>query len=149
MATCFIVKGKGIAGVAGSARPETGRSAATTLTGNRKMRLWLQRGQTHRNPKTVLWIMKKYSLLSEIRRRRKRAAPATGCRFGQSKAFRPAECDYLCGAVLFSGVFRRQTVLDSIPFFCRQFTSSHAFRFSEASVFKQLSFYKQGLIFHV
>lgn len=39
--------------------------------GYRRMWLWLERQGIHRNPKTVLRIMKKYHLLSEIRRRRK------------------------------------------------------------------------------
>ena len=33
--------------------------------------MWLKHRQIHRNPKTVLRVMKKYGLLSEIRRRRK------------------------------------------------------------------------------
>lgn len=39
--------------------------------GYRRMWLWLKSQNIHRNPKTVLRIMKKYDLLSEIRRRRK------------------------------------------------------------------------------
>lgn len=39
--------------------------------GYRRMWLWLDRQGIHRNPKTVLRVMKKYGLLSEIRRRRK------------------------------------------------------------------------------
>ena len=39
--------------------------------GYRRMWLWLERRGLHRNPKTILRIMKKYSLLAEIRRRRK------------------------------------------------------------------------------
>lgn len=39
--------------------------------GYRRMCLWLRSQQIHRNPKTVLRIMKKYDLLSEVRRRRK------------------------------------------------------------------------------
>ena len=39
--------------------------------GYRRMWLWLESQQIHRNPKTVLRIMKKYHLLAEIRRRRK------------------------------------------------------------------------------
>ncbi len=39
--------------------------------GYRRVWKWLQRKNIHRNPKTVLRIMKKYGLLSEIRRRRK------------------------------------------------------------------------------
>lgn len=39
--------------------------------GYRRVWLWLQQKDIHRNPKTVLRVMKKYGLLSEIRRRRK------------------------------------------------------------------------------
>ena len=39
--------------------------------GYRRMWLWLKSQKVFRNPKTVLRIMKKYDLLSEIRRRRK------------------------------------------------------------------------------
>ncbi len=39
--------------------------------GYRRIWLWLERKNIHRNPKTVLRIMKKYGLLSEIRRCRK------------------------------------------------------------------------------
>ena len=39
--------------------------------GYRRMHLWLKSKGIHRNPKTVLKIMKKYGLLSEIRRKRK------------------------------------------------------------------------------
>lgn len=39
--------------------------------GYRRMWLWLESRQIHRNPKTVLKIMKKYHLLAEIRRSRK------------------------------------------------------------------------------
>ena len=39
--------------------------------GYRRMWLWLKSQNILRNPKTVLRIMKKYDLLSEIRRRRK------------------------------------------------------------------------------
>ena len=39
--------------------------------GYRRMWLWLKTQNIFRNPKTVLRIMKKYDLLSEIRRRRK------------------------------------------------------------------------------
>lgn len=39
--------------------------------GYRRVCLWLERHKIHRNPKTVLRVMKKYGLLSEIRRRRK------------------------------------------------------------------------------
>lgn len=39
--------------------------------GYRRIWLWLERQGIHRNLKTILRIMKKYSLLAEIRRRRK------------------------------------------------------------------------------
>ncbi len=39
--------------------------------GYRRMWLWLKSQNIHRNPKTVLRVMKKYGLLSEIRRRRR------------------------------------------------------------------------------
>lgn len=39
--------------------------------GYRRMWLWLEKQGIHRNPKTVLRIMKKYDQLSKIRRRRK------------------------------------------------------------------------------
>ena len=39
--------------------------------GYRRMWLWLKSQNMFRNPKTVLRVMKKYGLLSEIRRRRK------------------------------------------------------------------------------
>ena len=39
--------------------------------GYRRVWLWLKRKDIHRNPKTILRVMKKYGLLSEIRRRRK------------------------------------------------------------------------------
>lgn len=39
--------------------------------GYRRMCLWLNNQGIHRNPKTVLRIMRKYDLLSEIRRRKK------------------------------------------------------------------------------
>ena len=39
--------------------------------GYRRMWLWLKRQNIFCNPKTVLRVMKKYDLLSEIRRRRK------------------------------------------------------------------------------
>lgn len=39
--------------------------------GYRRVWLWLKHRNIHRNPKTVLRVMKKYGLLSEIRRRRK------------------------------------------------------------------------------
>ena len=39
--------------------------------GYRRVQIWLQRQGISRNPKTVLRVMQKYGLLSEIRRRRK------------------------------------------------------------------------------
>ena len=39
--------------------------------GYRRMQIWLVKQGIHRNPKTVLRIMKKYGILSEIRRKRK------------------------------------------------------------------------------
>ena len=39
--------------------------------GYRRVQLWLEQQGIHRNPKTVLRIMRKYGLLSEIRRRKK------------------------------------------------------------------------------
>lgn len=39
--------------------------------GYRRMHIWLEQQGIHRNPKTILRIMKKYGILSEIRRRRK------------------------------------------------------------------------------
>ena len=39
--------------------------------GYRRVWLWLEHRKIHKNPKTVLLVMKKYGLLSEIRRRRK------------------------------------------------------------------------------
>ena len=39
--------------------------------GYRRMWLALEKQGIHRNPKTILRVMKKYDLLSEIRRRRK------------------------------------------------------------------------------
>lgn len=39
--------------------------------GYRRMHLWLQKKQVYRNSKTILRIMKKYHLLSEVRRHRK------------------------------------------------------------------------------
>ena len=39
--------------------------------GYRRMWLWLKKRGIHRNPKTILRIMRKYDLLAEIRRRRK------------------------------------------------------------------------------
>ena len=45
--------------------------SADNTYGYRRVWLWLAHRKIHRNPKTVLRIMKKYGLLSEIRRRRK------------------------------------------------------------------------------
>ena len=39
--------------------------------GYRRVQLWLEQQGIHRNPKTVLRIMRKYGLLSEVRRRKK------------------------------------------------------------------------------
>ena len=39
--------------------------------GYRRVWLWLKHKDIHKNPKTILRVMKKYGLLSEIRRRRK------------------------------------------------------------------------------
>ena len=39
--------------------------------GYRRVHLWLRNQGIHRNPKTILRVMQKYGLLSEIRRRRK------------------------------------------------------------------------------
>ena len=39
--------------------------------GYRRVHQWLKQRDVHRNPKTILRIMQKYGLLSEIRRRRK------------------------------------------------------------------------------
>ncbi|MBS6236596.1 MAG: transposase, partial [Clostridiales bacterium] len=41
------------------------------IYGYRRMWLWPEKQGTHRNPKTILRIMKKYGLWAEIRRRRK------------------------------------------------------------------------------
>ena len=38
--------------------------------GYRRVHIWLERNGIHRNPKTILRVMQKYNLLSEIRRRR-------------------------------------------------------------------------------
>ena len=45
--------------------------SADNTYGYRRVWLWLAHRKIHRNPKTILRIMKKYGLLSEIRRRRK------------------------------------------------------------------------------
>lgn len=38
--------------------------------GYRRVQLWLERNGIHPNPKTILWIMNKYNLLSVVRRQR-------------------------------------------------------------------------------
>lgn len=50
----------------GSSKPATRQTY-----GYRRMQLWLESQGIHRNPKTVLRIMKKYEVLAEIRRPRK------------------------------------------------------------------------------
>ena len=47
------------------------QQSADNTYGYRRVWLWLKHRKIHRNPKTVLRVMKKYGLLSEIRRRRK------------------------------------------------------------------------------
>ena len=47
------------------------RELSCRTYGYRRMWLWLKRQNIFCNPKTVLRVMKKYDLLSEIRRRRK------------------------------------------------------------------------------
>ena len=47
------------------------QDASDKTYGYRRVWLWLAHKKIHRNPKTVLRVMKKYGLLSEIRRRRK------------------------------------------------------------------------------
>lgn len=47
------------------------RERSSRTYGYRRMWLWLKSQDIHYNPKTILRIMKKYDLLSEIRRRRK------------------------------------------------------------------------------
>ena len=47
------------------------RECSSRTYGYRRMWLWLEGQAIHRNPKTVLRVMRKYNLLSEIRRRRK------------------------------------------------------------------------------
>ena len=37
--------------------------------GYRRVRIWLERQGIHHNPKTILRIMQKYNLLSEVRRK--------------------------------------------------------------------------------
>ena len=50
---------------------EDGQTHGGKTYGYRRVWLWLKQKDIHRNPKTVLRIMKKYGLLSGIRRRRK------------------------------------------------------------------------------
>ena len=50
---------------------QTCQDSADKTYGYRRVWLWLNRKDIHRNPKTILRVMKKYGLLSEIRRRRK------------------------------------------------------------------------------
>ena len=47
--------------------------------GYRRIWLWLKQRNIHRNPKTILRIMKKYELLSEIRHRKQQGADVFGC----------------------------------------------------------------------
>ena len=54
-----------------SLRAEYGINRVRQTYGYRRMWLWLESQEIHRNPKTVLRIMKKYNALAEIRRRRK------------------------------------------------------------------------------
>ena len=46
------------------------RKRSSRTYGYRRMWLWLKSQNIFRNPKTVLWVMKKYGLLSEIHYRR-------------------------------------------------------------------------------
>ena len=48
------------------------QARARQTYGYRRMQLWLEGQGIHRNPKTVLRITKKYEVLAEIRRPRKR-----------------------------------------------------------------------------
>ena len=57
------------AALAGKLRQQQERCFQTY--GYRRMQIWLEKQGIHRNPKTVLRIMKKYGILSEIRRKRK------------------------------------------------------------------------------
>lgn len=67
--------------VQGLGQPEADAALAKTIEecqahcgktyGYRRVWLWLKQKNIYRNPKTVLRVMKKYDLLSEIRRRRK------------------------------------------------------------------------------
>ena len=47
------------------------QEASDNTYGYRRVWLWLEHRKIHKNPKTVLRVMKKYGFLSEIRRRRK------------------------------------------------------------------------------
>ena len=47
------------------------QKVADKTYGYRRVWIWLNHKNIHRNPKTVLRVMKKYGLLSEVRRRRK------------------------------------------------------------------------------
>ena len=47
------------------------QDASDKTYGYRRVWLWLEHRKIHKNPKTVLRVMKKYGLLAEIRRRRK------------------------------------------------------------------------------
>ena len=47
------------------------QDTADKTYGYRRVWLWLKRKDIYKNPKTILRVMKKYGLLSEIRRRRK------------------------------------------------------------------------------
>ena len=47
------------------------QAACSRTYGYRRVWQWLEKQGIHRNPKTILRVMKKYELLSEIRRRRK------------------------------------------------------------------------------
>lgn len=47
------------------------QASSDNTYGYRRVWRWLEKKHIHRNPKTVLRVMKKYGLLSEIRRRRK------------------------------------------------------------------------------
>lgn len=49
----------------------TQRECSLRTYGYRRIWLWMERQGIHRNPKTVLRVMKKYGLLSEIRRRKR------------------------------------------------------------------------------
>ena len=57
--------------------------------GYRRMWLWLEKQGIHRNPKTVLRVMKKYNILAEIRRPRKwvRGSRCTSMRIFSTETF--------------------------------------------------------------